>query len=415
MLDLGEGTWLAAISGGCDSMALFHMCLEHHVKFAAAHVNYHQRKEADEEEEYVRLECEKHGIPFYVLNTPFAHTGNFEAEARKHRYSFFVKLVREHGFAGILTAHHQDDLLETYLMQKKKNIIPETFGLAEESDYQGVPLVRPLLSFTRKELEEYCARNNICYYTDSSNLTDKYERNRVRHHELAVMNTEERESLLREIHEKNERYRALRTSAKEMISDRRIMLAVYRAAGSEQRLTALREMTGTKGHQPSIRHLEEIDEVLMKQNDFIIPYGENDIVQQDGAFFLFPHREGYEKQYHSLQYEETAFYAIRPEGRTTEGVSVRPEDWPITVRSFRDGDAIRMRFGTKSVHRFFIDRHIPRYQRALWPVVVNAQGEIILVPGLGCDVMHYTTNHDFYVIQCFATEVFYHDLGKHNC
>ena len=78
MLDLREGTWLAAVSGGCDSMALFHMCLEHNVKFAAAHVNYHQRKEADEEEEYVRQECERHGIPFYVLNTPvlfFRETG----------------------------------------------------------------------------------------------------------------------------------------------------------------------------------------------------------------------------------------------------------------------------------------------------------------------------------------------------
>ena len=58
-----------------------------------------------------------------------------------------------------------------------------------------------------------------------------------------------------------------------------------------------------------------------------------------------------------------------------------------------------MRFGTKAVHRFFIDRHIPLYERRRWPIVENTRGEIILVPGLGCDASHYSTKPDFNVLQ----------------
>ena len=63
-----------------------------------------------------------------------------------------------------------------------------------------------------------------------------------------------------------------------------------------------------------------------------------------------------------------------------------------------------MRFGTKNVHRFFIDRHIPLFLRKVWPVVVNAKQEIILVPGLGCDIHHYSINPDISVIEYYNSE-----------
>ena len=74
-------------------------------------------------------------------------------------------------------------------------------------------------------------------------------------------------------------------------------------------------------------------------------------------------------------------------------------DFPLTVRSWQAGDSIRLRFGRKSVHRFFIDRRIPLWKRASWPVVLNASGAVILVPGLGCDVDHYSIKPTLYVIE----------------
>ena len=86
---------------------------------------------------------------------------------------------------------------------------------------------------------------------------------------------------------------------------------------------------------------------------------------------------------------KTAYFSIELEGTTVEKLSVSKEDFPLTIRNAKTGDVIAMRFGTKSVHRFFIDRHIPKGQRALWPVVENAQGQVIYVAGLGCDKDHW--------------------------
>jgi tRNA(Ile)-lysidine synthase len=80
-------------------------------------------------------------------------------------------------------------------------------------------------------------------------------------------------------------------------------------------------------------------------------------------------------------------------------VTVRETDFPLTIRNVREKDRIRMRFGTKKVHRFFIDRRIPLCFRDSWPIAENAAGEIILVPGLGCDRNHYSIWPDFSVIQ----------------
>ncbi|MBR2728158.1 MAG: tRNA lysidine(34) synthetase TilS, partial [Solobacterium sp.] len=153
---LNRGVWLAAVSGGPDSMALLDMCLKAGVRTAAAHVNYHYRDQADEEEAYVRAFCEARGIVCHVLNEPFTWEGNFEAAARKHRYDFFAFLVRQYGYAGVLTGHQEDDLIETYLMQEEKGIIPEYYGLREALMYSGVQIRRPLLDHTKKELQEYC-------------------------------------------------------------------------------------------------------------------------------------------------------------------------------------------------------------------------------------------------------------------
>ena len=143
-------TWLAAVSGGPDSMAMLDMCIRQGMPLAAAHVNYHHRPEADAEEAYVKDFCLSHGIRLFVKNDPFIYEGNFEAAARKHRYDFFAEIVKENGYAGVLVAHQEDDLIETYIMQKEKNIVPEYYGLKEEMMYHGILIRRPLLSHTKK-------------------------------------------------------------------------------------------------------------------------------------------------------------------------------------------------------------------------------------------------------------------------
>jgi tRNA(Ile)-lysidine synthase len=78
---------------------------------------------------------------------------------------------------------------------------------------------------------------------------------------------------------------------------------------------------------------------------------------------------------------------------------VTEKDFPICIRNVKPGDKIEMRFGTKSLSRFFIDRKINRIDRKHWLVMENQAGKVIFVPGLGCDVEHFSVKANLFMIQ----------------
>ncbi len=396
-----QGKWLIAVSSGPDSMALLQMCIDAGIDCAVAHVNYHHRPEADEEENYIRSFCMERGIPIFVYNDPFVYTGNFEAAARELRYRFFVEIVRREGFQGVLIGHHQDDLLETYIMQESKNIVPEYYGLREEMFMHGVLFKRPLLHMTKEELVTYCKEHALRYYIDVTNLSDEYTRNQIRHQIVEPMTPFERNAYLREIKQKNAVLQERRCRVKTYIRQDKILLATYRALPQEDRVTMLRMFVEKTPHY-SLKHLQGIDDTIMHAGDFVIPMGEFSLAS-DGTYLLkYVSEEPYCYVFESMEELQDA----RKEHFYTENgspgvfaLTLEEADFPIRIRSFQAGDKIQMRFGRKEVHRFFIDRHIPQYQRQTWPVVENAAGEIILVPGLGCNVQHYSTMPNLNVIQ----------------
>ncbi|MBQ1508706.1 MAG: tRNA lysidine(34) synthetase TilS, partial [Erysipelotrichaceae bacterium] len=189
-----KGTYLIGVSGGPDSMALFDMCLKAGNRLVCAHVNYHRRDSADRDEAIVRDYCEKHGVPFYKLDACLTE-GNFQEEARKVRYGFFTDLIRGKDLDGVLVAHHLDDHLETYLLQKEHGGLYDHFGLTARTILMGVPVIRPLLHKEKKELVRYCEDNEISYGIDESNLTDDYRRNVLRHTFVEKMTKEEKRNL----------------------------------------------------------------------------------------------------------------------------------------------------------------------------------------------------------------------------
>ncbi|MGM9941861.1 MAG: tRNA lysidine(34) synthetase TilS [Bulleidia sp.] len=399
-------TWLVGVSGGPDSMALLTMCMEQGIPAAGAHVNYHHRAEADEEETYVRAFCKEHGIDLYVRNEPFVSDGNFEADARAWRYSFFEKLVNEHGFAGVLIAHHQDDLIETYLMQEEKNIVPEYYGLKEDTMYHTMRVRRPLLGMTKAQLQKYCDERGVRYYIDSTNLSDAYTRNRIRHSVVEHLSDMERQMIVREIAQRNavRQERTCRVGA--MVKHGPVEIAVYRKMEPEDRYALLREMceTGKEEHRMSLEQIRQIDGVILKKNDFIIPVRKGAVVQNHGAFFLGSVPHAFEDRYDSLpdlKQGKGLYYTVEEGSPGVYAVSLHDDDFPVVIRSRKDGDEITMRFGTKKISRFLIDRHIPLYQRIAWPVIENAHGKVIFAAGLGCDIDHYTVKPDVNVLSLF--------------
>ncbi len=179
---------LLALSGGSDSMALFHLFRLSGIRFGAAHVNYGLRgAESDGDARFCRQTCEEYGIPFFLHTCgpgTFAKSSGIQEKARGIRYDFFRALTEKQGFSGIFTAHHAEDRTETVLLQLFRGTgMKGLTGMKDRHD--GV--YRPLLEFTKAELMHFLEDNAFSWREDSSNLKNEYSRNRIRNKLLPLL------------------------------------------------------------------------------------------------------------------------------------------------------------------------------------------------------------------------------------
>jgi tRNA(Ile)-lysidine synthase len=181
---------LLAISGGVDSVVLAHLFSELNFNISLAHCNFQLReKESDLDEGFVKLLSQKTANQIFTIKfdtEKFASKNKFSTQiaARELRYNWFQEIIKKHGFDYVLTAHHADDNLETFLINLTRGS-----GL---DGFTGIPkinenIVRPLLAFSREEILAYAKTNTIDWREDASNATTKYIRNKIRHKVLPVL------------------------------------------------------------------------------------------------------------------------------------------------------------------------------------------------------------------------------------
>lgn len=174
---------LLAVSGGADSVVMAGLFYQAGFQFGIAHANFKLRaEESDRDELFVRNLAEKYKVKFFVRHfetDKFARQNklSIQVAARQLRYEWFNELVIKHGYDRIATAHHLDDQVESFLINLARGT-----GIA---GLHGIPLrqgkiIRPMMFTGRKEIEAYARTNNIEFVKDSSNLSVKYTRNRIR-------------------------------------------------------------------------------------------------------------------------------------------------------------------------------------------------------------------------------------------
>ncbi len=180
---------LIAVSGGLDSMVLLDLCRELDNPIAVAHCNFGLRDTAsDKDEELVKkvaqnLNLPIHTIRFETIDYAKEKGISIEMAARDLRYAYFDELCQKHGYSKILTAHHNNDNAETFLLNLAKGT-----GI---KGLTGIPrvrenIVRPLLNFSRTEILEYAKNQQLEYREDLTNTETIYQRNRIRHSVLPV-------------------------------------------------------------------------------------------------------------------------------------------------------------------------------------------------------------------------------------
>ena len=378
-------------------MALLDMARRKGFYIEAAHVNYHRRNTADRDEKLVRDYCRKYDIPFHLLDSdPDSYQGNFQAHAREERYRFFAEVCEKRGLDGVLIAHQKDDLIETYLMQEERKLGVSCYGLAESNQICGVRVIRPLLKWNRKDTLDYCQENDVPYGIDESNLSDAYTRNRIRHETVEKMSDAEKEEILKEIRRKNEEKASEEEAVFLFLENDTYQVDEFMSFPYVK--TVLRKLFPAKSEafiEETLRQIRESDRCRIGDKDMTLikEYGEV-------SFFKVP--EPYSYSFASpeeIEEKDFPFFKIRKTGNSKQAVTLQKDDFPLTIRSFRQGDAIRMRYGAKKIRRFFIDSKIPLRKRMIWPVVENGKGEIILMPGIGCDLNHYSEKPDLFVIE----------------
>lgn len=175
---------LLATSGGIDSMVMVHLFQQMGFNMAIAHCNFQLRGlESFEDQNFVQEYASNNNIPFFFTQfdtKAFAEDYKISTQvaARELRYSWFYEILEQEQYDYILTAHHADDALETFIINLSRGTgIEGLTGIPQQNER----VVRPLLAFSQDEITRYAQENNIKWREDSSNATDKYLRNKIRH------------------------------------------------------------------------------------------------------------------------------------------------------------------------------------------------------------------------------------------
>ena len=185
-----ESRLIVAISGGIDSVVLAYLCKDVSLDIALAHCNFNLRgKESDEDQRFVEALGLKLGIETFVQefdtkNYAKEHKLSTQMAARDLRYNWFDDLCERLNFDYILTAHHADDNLETFLINLSRGSGLD--GLTGIPEIKG-NIVRPLLQFARQDIEDFTQEFKIRWREDKSNASTKYLRNKLRHEVIPIL------------------------------------------------------------------------------------------------------------------------------------------------------------------------------------------------------------------------------------
>ena len=368
-----------AVSGGADSVALlFALYLlkdKLKIQLSAAHFNHHLRgEESDRDENFVRDFCERYDIPLTVGHGEI-HPGKkgLEAAARDARYAFLRAIPGK-----VATAHTADDNAETVLM----HIVRGTGlkGLGGIAPVSG-SVIRPMLSVTRQDVEDFCAEWSLSYITDSSNDTDVFLRNRLRHHVMPLLKQENPQlaanvSAMALLLRQDEEYLAgaARAEAMDVENLRKLHPAVRQRC-----LEHFLKESGVR--EPEKTHIAQAEALIF--------------TDKPSAFAQFPGGVTIARNYGKLEVrpESAALPSLTLDCPGTylwgdyritvgeAGLEVHPQG-PIIVRSRQSGDSIRLPGGTKSLKKLFIDRKIPAAHRDRIPVLCDEAG-LLAVYGIG--------------------------------
>ncbi len=368
-----------------------------------AHVNHNVRIESNDEEVFVENYCHKNKVIFEYMKIEKYGDENFHKCARNIRYKFFEKLIEKYHSKYLFTAHHGDDLMETVLMRIMRGSTLKGYGGFERISLKdNYKVIRPLITLTKKEIEEYNQKNHIEYVIDQSNFKDVYTRNRYRKYILPKLKEENEKAHLKFLNFSE--YLIESGNYFENYS-KKICKSIY----VNNKLDIGKFITYEHIIQVYIIHNilksvyeDNIDKINNKHVENIIKL----IESKNNGYISLPNKKGIKEYNYFFIKEEQKTDKINleiknkvtlPNGRTIEIVKetkltnnnviyLNSKDikLPLFVRYRQKGDKmlIKNMNNYKKINDIFINEKISRELRDTYPIVVDSNNEIIWLPGL---------------------------------
>ena len=403
-------TIVIGCSSGPDSMALVDMLLKvrekYQLQLIIAHVNHNVRSESYDEAIYMKEYCEKNNLLFETMTIEEYGDDNFHNEARAIRYNFFETLINKYEANYLMTAHHGDDLIETILMRMVRGSNLNGYsGFKEVVEMENYKIVRPLIRYTKEELEQYDRDNNVKYFVDSSNDKDKYTRNRYRKYLMPFLKEEDSN-----VHHKFLKFSEELSDASRFIDKERDK-ALDRCLNNNV-INLDKFVNEDKFIQKEILYYllsEFYQDDLILVNDKHINLVLNLIYSnRANSFVNLPNEVVANKNYNMLELkretlEITSYeiefnnYVLLPDNHIIERVTDTDDNsnnvcrlnssditLPLIIRTRKIGDRMMIKGldGSKKVKDIFIDKKIKMDKRDSWPIVVDSKGKIVWIPGI---------------------------------
>ena len=395
-----EKKYLLGVSGGCDSMMLLSLCLKQGYDVVVCFVNYGLRESADYEEKMVCDYCREHGVEIHVLHPVKDDGDNFQQWAREARYQFYREIYHRYQCEALLLGHQKDDHVENYLMALERGSHGWYYGILRETEHHGMKIIRPLLEMRKSDTRRYCEENGVPYHDDESNFTDHYQHNRIRHALVEKADDVQIEKWCREIDEFNEGQRRMLEGFEEKYTDEITREDFLREERKEDLLRWLlwkldrTQMYSSRQLETLVRNISETENngYCEMGNDIVLAF-------EYGVIYAYRRQKPFCYVLEKLEYIKTPYFVLSDKGKKIEQLTVSEEDFPLTVRNWQSEDMIELRYGHKKVSRFLIDRKVRRNLREIWPVIVDKNGTVIFVCGIGCDVHHYSTKPNLFVLK----------------
>ncbi len=438
---------LAGVSGGPDSMCLLHilqgMAREQGFSLVACHLNHGLREEAAAEARLVRDVSLKLGVPCItgradVLQVKKTTGLSGQEAARELRYRFFRRAAGKCGANVLALGHHRDDQAETVLMNMLHGTgLDGLAGIPAKRLWKGLAIVRPLLSCSRRDIEEFCDYNGIETVQDKSNLQPVYRRNRLRLELMPLLETDYNPEIKKALSRQSALVRADRDYLERKarcylalcgddgakgrlviprdllrrlhpaLSRRLLRLAVKRVAGLRQwpafhHIEALRSMAcaGVAGKKLTLPRgaealMEDEQLIIAPAGDFApgasftplelrVP-GETEVLT--GVFWTAEIRENTPETGTGISLSNKGNgVGGFPDGKYEACFDYHSLRLPLKVRTRRPGDRISplgMAGKSKKLKKYYNDQKIPAAERDRVLIVVSNDDEIIWVTGCG--------------------------------